>query len=67
MYQLVKTLDITLTEEEYQEGYEFYAEYYGTTVDELISYYGQSTIDTTIIWQKLMDKLILDTTVIEAE
>lgn len=67
MYQLIKTLDITLTEEEYQEGYEFYAEYYGTTVEELISYYGQSTIDTTIIWQKLMDKLILETTVIEAE
>ncbi len=67
MYQLVKTLGITVSEEEYQDGYEFYAEYYGTTVDELISYYGQTTIDTTILWQSLMDKLILESNVVEVE
>lgn len=57
MYQLIKELDVNLTEEEYDEGMEFFAEYYGTTADELASYYGEDTIRTTILWQALMEKI----------
>lgn len=65
MYQLVKDLGITLSDEEYNEGLTFYADYYGSTVDELVSYYGEDTIKTTILWQKLMDTVILETNVVE--
>ncbi len=57
MYQLVKELEISLTDEEYEEGLQFFADYYGTTSDDLISYYGEDTIRTTILWQSLMEKI----------
>lgn len=57
MYQLIKELGVEPTEEEYAEGIEFFANYYGTTSDELISYYGEDTIRSTILWQALMEKI----------
>lgn len=65
MYQLVKDLGITLTDEEYNEGLNLYADYYGNTVDEILSYYGEDTIKTTLLWQELMDTVILETNVVE--
>lgn len=55
MYQLAKELEIEISDDEYNEGLEFYAEYYGTTASELVSYYGEDTIYTTILWEKLME------------
>ncbi|MBE6542328.1 MAG: trigger factor [Ruminococcaceae bacterium] len=65
MYQLVKTLEVSPTDKEYEEGFEYYADYYETTVEELIEYYGETAIKTTILWQKLMDKLILENNIVE--
>ena len=65
MYQLIKTLEVSPTEEEYEEGFEFYAEFYGTTVEELLEYYGETAVKTTILWQKLMETLILSNNIIE--
>ncbi len=57
MYQLVKEFEVNPTEADYEEGMEFFAEYYGTTVDELKTYYGEDTIRSTILWQTLMEKI----------
>ena len=55
MYQLTKELGIELSDDEYEDGLAFYANYYGTSESELLSYYGEDTIYTTILWQKLME------------
>lgn len=65
MYQLVKDLGIELSAEEYQQGLEFFAESYGMTTQELISYYGEDTIRATIIWQKLMNVIAADANIVE--
>lgn len=57
MYQLIKELNFEVTEEEYAEGMEFFADYYGATVEELTSYYGEEAMRTTILWQSLMEKI----------
>ncbi len=57
MYQLIKDLGLELTDADYAEGMEFFAEYYGSTVDELVAYYGEETMHSTILWQALMDKI----------
>ena len=49
MYQLIKELDVKLTEEEYAAKREEYAD--------LIAYYGEDTINATIMWQALMTKI----------
>ncbi len=67
MYKLIKDLNITISEDEYNEGLEFFAGYYGMTSDELISYYGKDTIYTTIIWEKLMETVAKDNIIKEAE
>lgn len=60
MYQLIKENNITLTDEEYDEGFDMYAELYGITVDELISYYGEERIKNTLLWEKLMADILED-------
>ena len=57
MYQLIKELNFELTDDDYAEGMAFFAEYYGTTEEELASYYGEDAIRTTILWQALMNKI----------
>lgn len=57
MYQLIKELNFEVTEDEYAEGMAFFADYYGATEEELISYYGEETMRTTILWQSLMEKI----------
>jgi hypothetical protein len=34
---------------------QFFADYYGATVEDLLAYYGEDTMNTTIIWQELME------------
>lgn len=55
MYQLMKETGVEITDEIYNERMQFFADYYGTTVEELISYYGEDTMNVTIIWQELME------------
>jgi len=57
MYQLIKELNLEVTEEDYAEGMAFFAEYYGATEEELAEYYGEETMRTTILWQALMEKI----------
>ncbi len=65
MYKLVQELDIELTDERYAEELEFYANYYGTTADELISYYGEESIRFTILWQVVMENIFEFSVVVE--
>ncbi len=55
MYTLADELGITISDEEYAEGLDFYAGYYGFSTDELLNYYGKNTIYATILWQKMME------------
>jgi len=55
IYQLVKDLGVEISEEEFTEGVTRFAESYGMTNAELISAYGESTIRTTLYWQKIME------------
>ena len=57
MYQLIKDLNLNLTEDDYAEGMAFFADYYGATEEELAAYYGEETMRTTILWQALMEKI----------
>ncbi len=57
MYQLIKELNLDLTEDDYAEGMAFFADYYGATEEELAAYYGEETMRTTILWQALMEKI----------
>lgn len=55
MYQLIKELGVELTDDEFNAGVAGYAENYGFTSDELLSYYGEDTIRSSLLWQKLME------------
>lgn len=57
MYSLIKELDVNPTDEEYDEGIQFFADYYGMSAEELKSYYGEDAIKTSIRWQKMMERL----------
>jgi len=57
MYQIIKELNFELTDAEYAEGMAAFAESYGATEEELIAYYGEDTIRTSILWQALMEKI----------
>ncbi len=65
MYTLIKERNISLTEEDYNDGFDFYADYYSTTKEELIEYYGEETIKITILWEKLMEDLVTVNNVLE--
>lgn len=55
MYQLLAETGLEITDEMYDARMQFFADYYGATVDELIAYYGEDAMNTTIIWQELME------------
>ena len=65
MYQLIKENNIELTDEEYEEGAQFYADLYSVTVDELIEYYGEERIKNTLLWEKLMADILEDSVIVE--
>ena len=57
MYQLLRETGLEITDEMYDARMQFFADYYGSTTDELIAYYGEETMNTTIIWQELMEHI----------
>ncbi len=57
MYQLMKETGVEITDEIYNERMQFFADYYGATVEDLLAYYGEDTMNTTIIWQELMETI----------
>lgn len=65
MYQLVKELGVEMTDEEYKEGLAFFADSYGMTVEDLVSYYGEETVRTSILWQKLMEVIAADSVIVK--
>ena len=65
MYALVKTLGIAPTEEEYADGITFYAEYNGMSEEEILNYYGEDSLRTSVLWQKLMEKIAEDAVITE--
>ncbi|MBQ3707867.1 MAG: hypothetical protein II889_08155, partial [Clostridia bacterium] len=65
MNSLVKELGVAPTEEEYAEGITFYAEYNGMTEEEILNYYGEDKLRTSVLWQALMEKIAEDAKIIE--
>ncbi len=65
MYSLVKELGVEPTEEEYAAGIAFYAEYNGMTEDEILDYYGEDKLRTSVLWQALMEKIAEDAKIIQ--
>jgi len=54
LYQLVKELGVEITDEEFNAGCEFYAEQYGVTVEELLSYYDKETIWLSLAYEEVI-------------
>jgi len=65
MYQLIKENNISLSDEDYEEGFNMYAELYGISVDELIDYYGEERVKNTLMWESLMSNILEDSVIIE--
>ncbi len=65
LYQLVKELDIELTDEEFMEGCEFYAQQYGMTVDEFLSYYNEEDVRLSLIYEEVLTVIAESAEVIE--
>ncbi len=59
---------IQVTEEEFQTGAEEYAQQYGfESADDLIAYYGEGMVDISLLQDKVLDFLMENTTVEEAQ
>ena len=57
MYALAKALNHTLTEEEFNTRLAHLASAYGTTADNMLSQYEQSSLRKTLLWESLMAKV----------
>ena len=55
LYQLVKELKLELTEEEYNTAMNDFANEFGMTLEDLISYYPEESIRKTVLWQAALD------------
>ena len=64
MYSLVKELGVAPTEEEYADGIAFYAEYNGMTTEEILDYYGEENLRTSVLWQALMEKIAAEAVIL---
>ncbi len=67
MNALLKELNISYTEEEYQQEVEKIAESLGTTADMLKQYYGDESLDATVKWQKVVESILLESNIVPAE
>ena len=56
---------LRMTEEEYADGITFYAEYNGMSEEEILNYYGEDSLRTSVLWQKLMEKIAEDAVITE--
>jgi len=63
MYQIIKELNVTLTDEAYNEGVKELAEYYMLTVDEFLNYYSEDDVRDTLLWQELMENIVTYTVI----
>ena len=54
LYQLVKELEVEISDEEYQEGCELYAQQAGVTVDQFLEYYDEDTIKLSLLYEKVL-------------
>lgn len=66
LYALLNEMNISITDEEYNQEIEKIAYQYGATADQLIEYYGEESLRTTVSWQKLMDTILNQTNVVYA-
>lgn len=57
MNSLIKELDISLSDEEYENESQVYADMYGMTVEDMYLYYGEEAIKTTILWTELLETI----------
>ncbi|MBQ3859310.1 MAG: hypothetical protein II779_02200 [Clostridia bacterium] len=57
MYALADSLGIHPSEEERSAVVEELAEYNGISTDELTAYYGEETLDKSVLWQLVMEKV----------
>lgn len=57
MYALAKALNHTLTEEEFSARLENLASAYGTSADNMLSQYEESSLRKTLLWESLMAKI----------
>ena len=54
LYQLVKELEVKISDEEYQAGCELYAQQAGVTVDQFLEYYDEDTIKLSLLYEKVL-------------
>lgn len=54
LYQLVKELEVEISDEEYQAGCELYAQQAGVTVDQFLEYYDEDTIKLSLLYEKVL-------------
>ncbi len=61
--QISKELKVELSDEKFNEGLYTLSEYYMMTKDELLKYYGEEAIRSTLTWQELMSEIVKFTVV----
>ncbi len=66
-YSLVKAENVTLTDEEYQDGLAEYAEYYGYSTEDFVTQYGEETIRNSLLWNKVQEMLLESAEITVAE
>ena len=60
MYQLIKDYSVSLSDEDYRNGMNELAESNGMTLDEMVDYYGEETLRTSVLWQEMMKAVASD-------
>ena len=65
MNALAASLGVDPTGEQHDRIVNELAEYNGATPDELISYYGEDTLDKSVLWQLIMEAVIKTAVVTE--
>ena len=65
LYQLVKELKLELTEEEYNTAMNDFANEFGMTLEDLISYYPEESIRKTVLWQAALDIVMQSAEIVE--
>jgi len=54
MYQLVKDMGIIITDEKFSEEVKKLADMYGVTSEDMVTYYGEDMLMSTILWQEVV-------------
>lgn len=67
MYAIIRAEGIELTEEEYQSGLESYATSFNLTTDELLSYYTEDSLRTSIQLEKVLRYVVENANITNVE